>query len=135
MEKNRREPHTLIRNGAGYGTQHTFFICSQCELIRSFPNHSFRKSFVNFGFTTVLDSMFLSSSSRHRLSCAVCSCRHRHLCRPPHAWFEPVPVRIGSQPCFFVTSCIALLLPFHGAWSRIVLRPFQLKILCANLVA
>ena len=29
----------------------------------------------------------------------------------------------------FVTSCVALTLPFHGAWRRRVIRSFQLKIL------
>ena len=58
---------------------------------------------------------------------AICGlCRHRHTCRPTRAWIESVPVRIGSYACFRHFSHV----PHSSfAWSRRVIRSFQLKIL------
>ena len=47
--------------GVDESAQCTIFICTQCQLIRSFRATASRKSVVNFGFTTFLDSTFLSS--------------------------------------------------------------------------
>ena len=49
-------------------------------------------------------------------------------CRPAHAWIESVLVGLVFSLAS-VISCIALILPFHGAWSRRVIRSFRLKIL------
>ena len=71
-------------------------------------------------------SVWLSLAS----SLAICGLflPDRHTCRPTRAWFES-SLFAWVLSLAFVTCCIALLLSFHGAWSRRVIRSFQLKVL------